>query len=99
MPLFILEVKMISKLTLEYLEQLIRSTEYLKLGAKTMVCFLKLHNGFEVVGSSACVSSTNFDQETGKKIAYENAIDKLWIVEGYKLQEKIYNEFNKEELQ
>jgi len=49
------------------------------------VCALSLKNGFKVVGESACASSENFDQEIGRKIARENARNKIWALEGYRL--------------
>jgi hypothetical protein len=53
------------------------------------VCCLKLENGFTVVGESACASPENFDQEIGKKIARENAREKIWLLEGYLLRQKL----------
>ena len=74
------------KLSREYIESLIENEEYIILGAKTTVCFLQLNNGFEVVGSSACVNPQNFDTEIGEKVAREDAVNKIWMVEGYLLQ-------------
>lgn len=54
---------------------------------KCMVCELILKNGFSVRGESACVSKENFDQEIGEKISYKNAREKIWLLEGYLLQE------------
>ena len=54
------------------------------------VCLLTLQNGFSVLGESACVDPTNFDKEIGKKIARENARNKVWPLEGYLLKEKEY---------
>jgi hypothetical protein len=53
-------------------------------------CILVLKNGFTVTGESACVSPENFDADLGKKIAKQNAIDKLWPLLGYALKEKIF---------
>lgn len=53
-------------------------------------CVLILKNGFTVTGESACASPENFDPEIGKKIAYENARNKIWMLEGYLLKEKLY---------
>lgn len=71
-------------LTLELLEQTIKSVEYKKLGVKTTVCCLTLNNGFEVIGTSAPVDPSKFDLEVGKKYAYEKAVNKLWETEGYR---------------
>ena len=53
-------------------------------------CVLVLKNGFTVTGESACASPENFDAEIGKKIAYDNAREKIWLLEGYLLKEKLY---------
>ena len=53
-------------------------------------CVLTLENGFTVTGESACASPENFNEEIGKKIAYENAREKIWLLEGYLLKEKLY---------
>jgi len=52
-------------------------------------CVLVLKNGFTVTGESACASPENFDAEIGKKIAKENAVDKIWMLEGYLLKQKL----------
>lgn len=52
-------------------------------------CVLVLKNGFTVTGESACASPENFDAEIGRKIARENARNKIWQLEGYLLKEKL----------
>jgi len=54
------------------------------------VCCLTLENGFTVTGESACASPHNFNKEVGEKIAYEQARNKIWALEGYLLKEKLY---------
>lgn len=54
------------------------------------VCCLTLVNGFTVTGESACASPENFNAEIGEKIAFENARDKIWMLEGYLLKEKLF---------
>lgn len=55
------------------------------------VCCLTLKNGFTVTGESACASPENFNKEIGEKIAFENARNKIWVLEGYLLKEKLFN--------
>ena len=52
-------------------------------------CVLVLRNGFTVTGESACASPENFDADIGKKIACENAVQKLWPLLGYELKSKL----------
>lgn len=53
-------------------------------------CVLILKNGFTVTGESACASPENFDAEIGKMLAYENARNKVWMLEVYLLKEKLH---------
>jgi hypothetical protein len=52
-------------------------------------CVLVLRNGFTVTGESACASPENFDAEVGRKIAFENAKQKMWPLMGYALRERL----------
>lgn len=52
-------------------------------------CVLVLKNGFTVTGESACASPENFDTEIGRKIARQNAINKVWPLMGYALKERL----------
>ncbi|EEW8730769.1 Gp49 family protein [Escherichia coli] len=52
-------------------------------------CVLVLKNGFTVTGESACASQENFDAEIGRKIARQNAVNKIWMLEGYLLKQKL----------
>ena len=52
-------------------------------------CVLVLRNGFTVTGESACASPENFDAEIGRKIARQNAEQKVWPLMGYELRSKL----------
>lgn len=49
-------------------------------------CVLVLRNGFTVTGESACASPENFDSVLGRKIARQNAVQKIWPLMGYELK-------------
>lgn len=53
------------------------------------ICVLVLRNGFTVTGESACASPENFDAETGRDIARQNAVQKIWPLMGYELRTKL----------
>jgi hypothetical protein len=55
-------------------------------------CVLTLSNGFTVTGESACVSAENFDADIGRKVARENAVQKIWPLMGYALKDRIHAE-------
>lgn len=59
---------------------------------KVMVCELILENGFSVRGEAAVVDKANFVEQIGKQISKERALQQVWLVEGYLLQEKLYKE-------
>ena len=52
-------------------------------------CVLVLRNGFTVTGESACASPENFDAEIGRKIARQNAVQKIWPLLGFRLRDKL----------
>ena len=52
-------------------------------------CVLILRNGFTVTGESACASPENFDAEIGRKIARQNAVQKVWPLMGYELRSEL----------
>ena len=54
-------------------------------------CVLVLRNGFTVTGESACASPENFNAEIGRKIARQNAVQKIWPLMGYALRETLAN--------
>lgn len=58
-------------------------------GTTLTVCALTLCNGFIVTGESAAASPTNFDEAIGRKIARDNARQKIWALEGYLLRERL----------
>ena len=52
-------------------------------------CVLVLKNGYTVTGESACASPENFDAEIGRKIARQNALNKLWPLLGFRLRDRL----------
>ena len=59
-------------------------------GSCLTVCCLTLENGFTVSGESACASPENFNAEIGEKIAFGNARNKIWMLEGYLLKDNLH---------
>lgn len=53
-------------------------------------CVLVLKNGFTVTGEAACADPANYREELGRKYARENAIKKIWPLEGYLLKQRLY---------
>jgi hypothetical protein len=59
---------------------------------KVTVVTLKLPNGFTIVKSSACVDPRNYNESIGADICLSKIKDDLWQLEGYLLQNKLYEE-------
>lgn len=79
------------RLTPEMIDNTIKSEQYhIFEGTTLTVCVLTLQNGYTVTGESAAVSADNFDEEIGRKIARDNARNKIWQLEGYLLRNKLY---------
>jgi hypothetical protein len=58
-------------------------------GTRTTVCCIRVRNDFYVVGESSAVSDENFDEEIGREVAFKDARDKLWMLLGFALKERL----------
>lgn len=78
------------RLNPDMIDEAIASEQYHVFPGTTMtVCALTLRNGYIVTGESAAASPENFDKEIGRKIARDNARNKIWALEGYLLRERL----------
>lgn len=79
------------RLTPEHIDNAIVAGQYHVFpGTTVTVCCLILRNGFTVIGESACADPANFDEELGRKIAHDNARNKIWQLEGYLLRQRLH---------
>jgi hypothetical protein len=74
------------KLTKEHLESLVVSKTITRPAGTLTICVITLYGGAQVTGESNVIDPRNFDQQIGEKMAYEDAIDKLWQLEGYRIK-------------
>ncbi len=75
------------------LDEVIKKEEYHVFGGTQLtICCLTLENGFTVSGESACASPDNFNAARGKNIARENARNKIWLLEGYLLKQRLHED-------
>lgn len=63
---------------------LVKRVQFLVLGEKTTVAFIKMASGFEIVGTSACVNPDDFDKEVGRLYALKDALSQLGEYDAYK---------------
>lgn len=80
------------RLTPDIIDSLIKEKSFYRLTDVLTVCVLTLQNTFTVTGESACASPANYNQKIGEDIAFTNARDKIWPLEGYLLKQKLYEE-------
>ena len=95
------------KITPAYIENLILEERYINVGdaianhtskfAETQfglltICVLLLKNGFTVTGESACAFPANFNNEIGRKVARDKAIEKVWPLLGFMLRDQLHEE-------
>jgi hypothetical protein len=79
------------RLTPESIDVVVSIVQYHQFkGTTVTVCCITLDNGYCVIGESAAASPENFDAEIGRSIAYKNARDKIWALEGYLLKQRLY---------
>lgn len=82
-------MKTTPKIDRSYLTGRIAETAYSHPHPRMTLCLLTMNNGCIVSGESFCLNAANFDAEIGRDVAYDNAVDKLWKLEGYALASEI----------
>lgn len=85
------------KITKERIDALLSEADIrtLTLFGKCTVVTAKLKNGFVLTADSACVDPANYDKRTGERICLEHIANKLWELEGYRLQWDVFNKTNR----
>lgn len=78
--------------TKEQIDKIVARTDFRvqTVYGKTTIVTAKLPNGFVIVESSSCVDPANYDVKLGEQIARDRIVNKIWELEGYKLQDEIY---------
>ncbi len=83
-------------ITEEYIADIMENSEFEIHTAfnKCTIVTCRLPNGFVIVESSACVSPENYDEDTGAEICFDKIANKIWELEGYRLQQWLWEEEN-----
>ena len=78
----------------EMIDKIVEETEFKvqTVYGKTTIVSAKLPNGFILTESSSCVDPANYNENIGFTLCKAKIVSKLWELEGYKLQDKIYRE-------
>ena len=81
------------KVTPERIDEVIAYHHFVLVSESSLtICIITLQNGVTVTGESACADPANFDAEIGRQIAFRNAREKIWTLEGYLLKQRLYEE-------
>lgn len=80
--------------TQEDINNIVEKTEWTveEFHGKCTVVVAKLPNGFILTESSACVHPANYDVKIGFECCKERIIDKIWHLEGYRLQCELHEQ-------
>lgn len=82
-----------NRLTEEFLENEIKHISYTRLTGTLTHCAITVKNGFVFTGESACVDESDYEREIGKKVAFSNAFEKMWMPYGFYLKQKNGGDF------
>ena len=87
-----------NRVTQEDIDKILANTliKVEKYGEKTTVLMATLPNGFVIVESSSCVDPANFDMKIGEQICMEHLVNRIWKLEGYRLQTELANNCREE---
>lgn len=75
-------------ITQDHINELLAKSEF-RFGTvfdKCSVLHCQLPNGFIISAESSCVDPENYDPAMGKALCEKKIVDKLWELEGYRLQ-------------
>ncbi|MGR5465304.1 Gp49 family protein [Photobacterium damselae] len=82
------------RITKELIESRIESVDHQTItiaGQKMMFCGIRMKGGFVAVGKPAtCIDPSNWRDEIGKEISYDNTFEELWKLEAYRLMADEY---------
>lgn len=85
------EIIMINRINKKDIDNILKDTliKVEKYGDKTTILKATLPNGFVIIESSSCVDPANFDMKMGEEICMDKLVNKIWELEGYKLQSEL----------
>jgi len=81
-----------NKLTPDNINKILEATTYTvnTVHDKQTIVTALLPNGFTITETSGCVDPVNYDMEIGVEICKRKITDRIWYLEGYLLQQKLY---------
>lgn len=81
-----------NKVTNEMIDDLFRNSKIRveTVDGKCTVVTVTLENGFMLTESAACVDKENYNEEIGREVCLKKIKNKLWELEGYKMQCELF---------
>lgn len=79
-------------ITREQIEARIETVEYVAARDKLTLCSVTLDNGFIVSGEASCIDPAEFNSSVSQRMAYEDAVDKLWTYLGFMAREDAHRD-------
>jgi hypothetical protein len=89
----VVATKQAPRVTEESISAKIKNVAYMKVMNCGTLCVITMENGWVSTGFSAPASPENYDEEVGKRYAYDNAFKPLWQLEGYLLREQLFIQY------
>lgn len=81
------------RITKEGIERRITEVDYKTVmiaGQMFMYCGIRMDNDFVVVGKPAtCMDPSNWRDEIGRKVSYDNSFEEIWKLEAYRQMSKL----------
>lgn len=83
---------MTNTVTQEQINELVEKAEveYATRFEKSLIATFKFENGWVETVDASCIDPANFNEEIGREIVMERIKNKMWELEGYALQKKVY---------
>jgi hypothetical protein len=73
-----------AEITKEIIESQIKTVDYYSDSKSSIIfCFIRMKSGWVQDGSSACINIEVYNVEKGRELAYQDAFNKLYRLEGY----------------
>lgn len=82
-----------NKVTKKQIDDILDKAEFHiehRIFGKQCIIVASLENGFTIVGESACVEASNYEETIGVELAMERIRERLWELEGYRLQCRLH---------
>jgi hypothetical protein len=81
------------RVSLASMERAVANVEYIHPESipHMTIAVVLLHNGYALQGMSAPADPANFNEELGRKFAYEDAMRKMWPLEAYVMRDVLTN--------